>query len=170
MTGTRVLERIPFPPAILRAWDGMSSRERRLALAAVAAVLFAAAWGLIWQPMQEDTVRLRRDLLRDRAVLANARAQVTEITGLQRSAQQQSGGDSRVAVERALGERALKGTVTSLETKDNRTTLTFAAISFDALVGLLETLARTDGLRPVEATLTSRVDPGTVRAEVTLTR
>ena len=110
------------------------------------------------------------DLLRDRAVLANARAQVTEISGLQRSAQQQSGGDSRMAVERALGERALQGTATSLEVKDGRATITFAAIGFDALVGVLDTLAKTDGLRPLKATLTPRIDPGTVRAEITLTR
>jgi type II secretory pathway component PulM len=80
------------------------------------------------------------------------------------------GGDSRVAIERVLGERALKGALTSLEVKDNRTTITFAAISFDALVGVLDTLAKTDGLRAVDATLTSRIDPGTVRAEITLTR
>ena len=170
MTAARLLERIPLPPAILRAWDGMSSRERGLAIAAAATVLFAVAWGLIWQPMQEDTVRVRRDLLRDRAALATARAQVTEISGLQRSAQQQSGGDSRMAVERALGERALQGTATSLEVKDGRATITFAAIGFDALVGLLDTLARSDGLRPAEVMLTSRIDPGTVRAEVTLSR
>jgi type II secretory pathway component PulM len=152
----------------------MSSRERRLAMAATAVVLLAAAWAWIWQPMQEDMMRLRRDIPRDRAALATARAQIEEIAGLQREKPPAIGGrtdfDPRVAVERVLGERGLKAAVTSLEVKDNRAYVTFAAVSFDALVGALDTLAKTDGLRPVEVTLTSRVDPGTVRAEITLAR
>jgi general secretion pathway protein M len=170
MTAMSVLRHVPVPPALLRAWDRMSSRERGLAIAAVAAVLLAAAWSMVWQPMQDDMLRLRRELPRDRAVLAAARAQASEIAGLQRGTQPQFGGDSRKAIERVLGERALLAALTALEVKDTRTTITFAAISFDALVGLLDTLAKTDGLRPVDATLTSRIDPGTVRAEITLTR
>jgi type II secretory pathway component PulM len=174
MITKRLLEFIPVPPSFVRAWDRMSTRERRLAMAAAAVVVLAAAWGWVGQPMQEDTIRVRRELARDRAVLAAARAQATEITGLQRGTLNPMGspmgGDSRVAIERVLGERALKGALTSLEVKDNRTTITFAAISFDALVGVLDTLAKTDGLRAVDATLTSRIDPGTVRAEITLTR
>ena len=170
MTTMRLLEHIPVPPAFVHAWDRMSSRERRLAVAAVAVVLLAAAWGWLWQPMREDSQRVRRELVRDRATLATARAQAAEITGLQRGTQVNVGSDSRVAIERVLGERALQGTLTSLEVKDNRTTITFAAIGFDALVGLLDTLARSDGLRPAEVMLTSRIDPGTVRAEVTLSR
>ena len=34
--------------------------------------------------------------------------------------------------------------------------MTFAAINFDAVVGVLDTLAKTDGLRPVEAALFPR--------------
>jgi type II secretory pathway component PulM len=174
MTAMALLTRIPVPSAFVRAWDRWSSRERLLAIAAAALVLLAAAWAGIWQPMQEDTLRARRELQRDRAALAVARAQAVEITGLQRATQSQSGnpmgGDSRLAVERVLGERALKASLTSLEVKDNRAYITFAAIGFDALVGMLEALAKTDSLRPVEVTLTSRVEPGTVRAEITLAR
>ena len=170
MTTLRLLEHFPVPPAFLRAWDRMSTRERRLAVAAVAAVLLAAAWGWLWQPMQEDSLRVRRELVRDRAVLAAARAHAAEMAGLQRGTPIQTGSDPRVAIERVLGERALQGALTSLVVKDNRATITFAAIGFDALVGVLDTLAKSDGLRPLEATLTSRVDPGTVRAEITLTR
>ncbi len=57
-----------------------------------------------------------------------------------------------------------------MEVKDNRAYVTFGAIGFDALVGALDALAKADGLRAVEATLTARVDPGTVRAELTLAR
>jgi len=170
MTTMRLFEHIPVPPAFVRAWDRMSMRERRLATAAATVVLLAAAWAWLWQPMQEDSLRVRRELVRDRAVLATARAQAAESAGLQRGAQVQAGSDSRVAIERVLGERGLQGALTSLAVKDDRTTITFAAIGFESLVGVLDSLARTDGLRPLEATLTSRVDPGTVRAEITLAR
>jgi type II secretory pathway component PulM len=170
MTTLRLRERAPVPDAWLRAWDRMSPRERTLAGTAVGAVLFAAAWGLVWQPLQEDSIRMRRELQRDRAVLAIARAQAAEIAGLQRGAQPNFSGDSRVAIERALGERRLKGALTSLDVKDGRATLTFTAIDFDALVGLLDTLAKADGLRVVDATLVSRIDPGSVRAEIALAR
>jgi type II secretory pathway component PulM len=170
MTALGLSKRVPVPPAFARAWDRMSARERRFAIAAAAVVLLAAAWGWLWQPLQEDSVRIRRELARDRAALATARAQAAELAGLQRGTQAPRGGDPRVAIERVLGERGMKSALTSLEVKDDRTTVTFAAIGFDALVGVLDALAKTDGLRPHEASLTARVDPGNVRAEVTLTR
>ena len=170
MTALRLRENIPIPDSLRRAWDRMSPRERTLTVAAACAVLAAAAWSLVWQPMQEDSLRMRHDLQRERAVLATARAQAAEIAGLQRGAQPNRSGDPRLAIERVLVERGLKGALTSLEVKDGRTAITFAAIGFDALVGLLDTLARVDGLRVVDATLVSRIDPGTVRAELVLAR
>jgi general secretion pathway protein M len=170
MTAMAQLRRVPVPSALVRAWDRWSSRERLLASAAAAVVLLAVAWAGVWQPMQEDTLRARRELQRDRAALAVARAQAVEITGLQRGPQSQSVSDARLAVERVLGERALKPSLTSLEVKESRAYVTFAAIGFDALVSLLDALAKADGLRPVEVTLTSRVEPGTVRAEIALAR
>jgi len=170
MTTLRLREHIPVPDALHRAWDRMSRRERTLTGAAACVVLVAAAWSLVWQPMQDDSLRMRRDLQRERAVLATARAQAAEIAGPQRGAQPSFSGDPRLAIERVLAERGLKGALTSLEFKDRRTAITFTAIGFDALVGLLDTLARVDGLRVVDATLVSRIDPGTVRAEVVLAR
>jgi type II secretory pathway component PulM len=166
----KLQEHIHVPPAWIHAWDRLSPREHGLAFAALAVVLIAAGWSWAWQPMQEDTARARREVLRDRAALGLAREQATEIAGLQRTAQSSPGGDPRLAIERVLAERSLKTSVTSLEVKDNRTYVTFAAIGFDALVGTLDALAKSDGLRPMEATLTSRVEPGTVRAEITLAR
>ena len=104
----RLRERIPVPQVLARAWERWSSRERGLAVAAAGIVLFAAAWSWIWQPMQEDTLRIRRELVHDRAVLAVARAQSTEMAGLQRDAQKPTASDPRVAIERVLAERGLK--------------------------------------------------------------
>ena len=48
--------------------------------------------------------------------------------------------------------------------------IVFADVGVDPLVALLDTLYRDAQLRVVEATLTARVEPGTVRAELTLAR
>ncbi len=166
----RLPMRISVPRAWVHAWDRLSPREHGFALAALAVVLLAAAWGWAWQPMREDTARAQRESLRDRAALAVAREQTAEIAALQRAAQNPSSADPHLAIERVLAERSLKNALTSLEVKDDRTYVTFTAIGFDALVGTLDVLAKADGLRPVELKLTSRVEPGTVRAEITLAR
>ncbi len=170
MTTMRLRDSVPIPPAFARAWDRMSPRERRLAVGAAAVVLLAAAWSLVWLPLQADASRARLELQRDRIELAAARAQATEIAGLERSVQPQFSGNPRVAIERVIGERGLQRAVTSVDVKDNRTNITFAAIGFDALVGLLDSLGKTEGLRAVDARLTSLVEPGALRAEITLAR
>ena len=170
MTAMRLRDRVPVPPAFVRAWDRMSSRERRLTLGTAAVVVVAAVWSLVWLPLQEGAPRARQELQRDRAVLAAARAQATEIAGLERGAQPQYRGNPRGAIEKVIGERGLQGAVTAIDVKDNRTNVTFAAIGFDALVGLLDSLGKTEGLRAVDARLTSRIEPGALRAEATLAR
>ena len=92
-------------------------------------------------------MRARRELQRDRAALAVARAQAVEITGLQRATKDQLAIDLRARlVERVLGERGLKASLTSLEVKESRAYITFAAIGFDALVGMLDALGEGRGL------------------------
>jgi type II secretory pathway component PulM len=61
--------------------------------------------------------------------------------------------------------------VTTIERIDNeRIRLTFDTIAFDALTAFLESLQRDARLRPVELVATARVEPGQVRADLTLAR
>ncbi len=140
-------------------------------IVAAAVVLAAAAgWTWLWQPMNADIARLSRDLPRAHGVLVAARAQASDLIALQRASGTGKSGDPRAALERVLAERNLRPAVTALDVQDGRVRLTFAAVRFDALVTLLDTLARTDGLRAVDAVLAARVEPGTVRAELTFAR
>ena len=157
-------------PALAGAWDRASRRERALLALAAAVVAFAVLWLWIWQPMNADIARLERDLPRTQALLAAARAQADDLVALQRSSARAKSGDPRVAVERVLAERGLRAAASTLDTQDGRVRLGFPAVRFDALVGLVDALAKTEGLRVVDATLTARVDAGTVRADVTLAR
>ena len=164
------LARMPLPPALVRFWDGASPRERMLVLVACVFVALAAAWVAVWQPIVADTARLERDRARDRVILASARADAEEISGAQRAATPVRGMDPRAAVDRVLAERGLRPLLTALDLQDGRVRATFDAIRLDALVGALDALAKSDGLFPIEMTLTPRVEPGTLRAELTLGR
>jgi type II secretory pathway component PulM len=164
------LARLPWPLAVVRLWDGASPRERTLVRIAGAIVLLAAAWAAVWQPLAADTARLTRERMRDGVVLATARADAEEIAGLQRSPAPERSSDVRAAVERVLAERGLRPMLASLDVQEGRVRATFTAIRLDALVGALDALAKSDGVFPVEMTLTPRVEPGTLRAELTLAR
>lgn len=164
------LELHSLSPALASAWERASARERLLVLMAAFVVVFAIAWTWVWQPMKADIARLQRDLPRAQGTLAAARAQASELVALSRASAPVKSGDPRVAVERVLAERGLRPAVATLDLADGRVRLTFGAVRFDALPGVLDTLARTDGLRVVDAVLTARVEPGTVRAEFTIAR
>ena len=67
-------------------------------------------------------------------------------------------------------QQNLRSAVTQLEWRDGRAYVVLAAVDYDALIVALEAMQRDARLRAVEATLTARVEPGMVRAELTLAR
>lgn len=156
-------------PRLAAAWEGASPRERALVVLAIVVVAGAALYTWVWRPVTADVARLARDLPVARANLAAARAQAGALVALQRAPAGTPGDDPRATVERVLAERRLRPAVSLLDVADGRVRLTFNAVRFDALPETLAALGR-EGLRPVEAVLTARVEPGTVRAELTLAR
>ena len=159
-----------IPSAVRDFWERAAPRERILVALGVAIVAAYVGWTFIWQPILRDTERAQRDLRRDRAVLANARVQADEIAGLAKAPATVKSSNPRAGVERVLTERLLRAAVTALDVQGDRVRITFSAIDFAALVGALDVLGKTEGLRVSEATLTPRVAPGTVRAELALAR
>jgi type II secretory pathway component PulM len=157
-------------PGLAHAWDRASRRERAMIIGAAIVVALAAGWVWIWQPMNADIARLQRDLPRAHGVLTTARSQADALVALQRTSTAVKSGDPRAAVERVLAERSLRPAVTALDVQESRVRLTFAAVRFDALIAFLDALAKADGLRAVDAVVAARVEPGTVRAELTLAR
>jgi type II secretory pathway component PulM len=81
-----------------------------------------------------------------------------------------AGLDARADLERVLAQQNLRALLTQQDWKDGRARLTFGAVQYDALIAALEALQRDARLRIVEATLTARIEPGTVRAELVLAR
>jgi type II secretory pathway component PulM len=157
-------------PAPIANWMAEHSpAEQRVALALAIAVAGAVLWLAAWQPITRDVASLRATRAANAAALAEARAMTKEIGGLVRSSAS-SAADPRSDLDRVLAQQNLRPSVTSLEWRDGRAHAVLPAVSYDALIVTLEALQRDALLRVVEATLTARVEPGTVRAELTLAR
>jgi general secretion pathway protein M len=158
------------PPWLDRWRSARTPRERRVIAALAVLVVAVIGWLALWQPLQRDLASLRATVPAERDALAQARKMADEMAALGRAAPSRRGTDARADLERILAERGLRGTVTQLDWQDDRVRIVFADVGADPLVALLDALQRDAQLRVVEATLTARVDPGTVRAELTLAR
>ncbi len=161
----------PHAPApVARWWSSKTTGERRIVLGIVFLAISAFAWWVVWQPMTRDIAITRAANARNAVALGQARRMAEEMAGLARTPLPGGATDARTDLERILAEQNLRALLTQQDWKDGRARLVFGAVSYDALIGALEALQRDAKLRVVEATLTARVEPGTVRAEVVLTR
>ena len=157
--------RTPMP---VRTWLATKSPAERRVIAVVAAlVLLVILWVLLWEPLQRDVRRLRVERDARATALALARHDVDEITTLQR-APAAPPVDVKSAVQQSLVSAGLRNAVTDLQWPQSRAQITFAAVEFASLVRWLEALQRDTGIAVREATLSARVEPGTVRAELVL--
>jgi type II secretory pathway component PulM len=79
-------------------------------------------------------------------------------------------GDVDAAIERVLHAHAIVYRRLANEAQgDDASGVVIDAVPFDALVDALDTLAHDADVRPIEANITARVEPGVVRAELRLT-
>lgn len=157
-------------PGLLRGWERASPRERAMVGVAAFVVIAALGWTLVWQPMTADIARMQRDNARDHMVLAAANAQAADLAALARDTKATPGTDTRAAIERVIAERGLRPAVSSIDIQDGRVRVLFNSVRFETLAATLDALARTDGVRLADAVLTTRVEPGTIRAELTFVR
>jgi type II secretory pathway component PulM len=156
-----------WPHALTRAFDaaGVAKRRASIAFVLVAAVVLTV---IVASPLRDAVARAREDLARSRLVLDVARARAAESATLVHASVPAKAGDVRTAIERVLAAHGLRHAPVAGQTPDGA--IVIEATPFDALVRALDALARDEGVRVVEATLTARVDPGTVRAELVLAR
>jgi type II secretory pathway component PulM len=152
-------------------WQLRTAAERSVIVIATAIVAVLLLWAIVWEPLQRDSERLARHLAEQRSALLVARRQADAIAGLARNAPATGTREARAAIEAALARQTLKSTAGPIERiDDEHWRLSFGGVAFDALTALLESLQRDSGLRAAEVSATARVEPGQVRADVTLTR
>ena len=161
----------------MRAWApaarwlaGKTTGERRAVAVLLVVTAAALLWLALWQPLVRDTAAMRAVQADGAAALAAARTMADEAAGLARAGAPPASGDLRADLERALGQQGLRHALTQFDVQDGRARLVYTAIRYDALIAALETLQRAERIRIVEAALTARVEPGMVRAELTLAR
>lgn len=157
---------VRMPAAVAGAWDRATPRERLLVRGMLLVVVLAVLYAAAWQPLRADMTRTRDALERERATYETLRTYTTPPT--QPAAAPAP--DPLAAVSRALDARNLRAGASQLEARDGRVMVILGAVPFDTLVALLDDLARTDRVRTLEARITARVEPGIVRAELTLGR
>ncbi|HEX6136149.1 MAG TPA: type II secretion system protein GspM [Casimicrobiaceae bacterium] len=159
-----------LPPALARAWDARSAPQRAVWLAVALAVVTAAVLVLVAAPLSDAIGRTRADVARNRSVLDLARERVAEAASLARVSTPARATDVRAAIDRVFRQEGLGYASADARATEGPIGIVVAGARFDALVRALDTLAREEGVRAVEATITARVEPGTVRAELALTR
>ena len=157
-----------LPAGVARALDAASPRERRLVVTAALVVVLAVLYVVAWTPLTRDIERARDNLARDRATLA-AMQRLDASSAAPASVSPPAAVEPRAAVLAALDARGLRGAA-QVDLREGRVSMVLGAVPLDALVGVADDLQRTAGLRVVEARLLARVEPGTVRAEITLGR
>ena len=167
---TTLSPHLAVSPRLSRWWAAKKPNERRVVAGFTALVLVTLGWLVLWQPLQQDLAALRAAAPAERGALAEGERMAAEIAALARAAPVPPPPDAQAALERVLSERGLRGSGTQVDWRDGRARIAVDAVRFDTLVAALEVLDREAKLRIVEATLTARVDPGTVRAELVVAR
>jgi type II secretory pathway component PulM len=161
----------PRLPAPVSAWMAShSSAERRIAAALAIVAVIALLWVVFWQPMARDVAALRLAQAGNAAALAQALVIAREMASTPPGPPQAISTEARSLLDRVLAQQNLRGAVTSLDWREGRARIVLAAVAYETLIGTLEALQRDGHLRVVEATITARVEPGLVRAELTLAR
>lgn len=153
-----------------RRWLRLSPRERIAVGLAAIVVLVAVLWAALWRPLSRDLDATERALLEARTGLAQAQARANDIAALSRRGISPAISTPDAAVLRTLAARGLRESAQSIDARDGAIRVTFTAIGLEALIAWLEQIGREERLFPAEMTLTRRVEPGRVRAEVTLAR
>jgi len=148
-------------------YAALAPRERRMLVIGALVVAAALLYALLWLPLAQDLPRARAEAERADRRLASATAAVA-------TAASRTTPVSRSPVDAAIrGALAKHGVATgdaTLEVAGARAALTIPSIRFPTLVALIDGLARSDAVHVVDATITARVEPGLVRAELTLGR
>lgn len=148
-------------------WDRLEARERVWLVAGTVVVASALAFVFAWQPVVADLTRAGRDAERAQARWDRARAAVA-IAGTRATVPAREPLD--VAIRGALAKAGIAPADVTLDVSGPRAALTVSSIPFGALVGLIEALARERAVHVVEAAIVARVEPGRVRAELSLAR
>ncbi|MEO8536250.1 MAG: type II secretion system protein GspM [Betaproteobacteria bacterium] len=158
-----------MPDALAASWEA-ASPQRRALIAVMALVVTATLLLLAAAPLTAAIGREAAGVARARALLETERVRLNENAALARAPAPPRAGDVHVAVQRVLSRHGLRAAAVPSATTPGRDAVVVDDAQLDALVAALDALMRDEGIRLVTATLTARVEPGRVRADLLLGR
>lgn len=151
----------------------LKSRERLLVSAAVAALIFALLFLLIWEPLHEGVKRLRTDV----AVMQSLVSELSQARSLVLSGRGGAGviqGQERSLlsiVDQTGKENGLGSAITRMQPEGDHTVRVWLEqADFAALIRWIHALESTYGIAVVDAAIDKDAQPGVVRARFGLVR
>lgn len=156
-----------WPGSITQALQ-RADLSRRPALAGLAIVAALVVATVVALRLHDAIARERENVARSSLVLVAARARAAENVTLARTNVLAKHGDLRGSIERIFARHGLRYAPLDAQAGDDAQNIVIEAAPFDVLVRALDALSREEAVRVIDATLTARVDPGTVRAELVL--
>ena len=153
--------------ALRDRYDQLAPRERRWLAAGALVVAGALVYAFAWQALVADRARAERDAERAESRLARTR-DAAAVSGTRAPAPARQPIDA--AIRDALARQGIAEADASLEITGGRAALTLPSVRFATVVGLVDALAREHAVHVVDATFVARVEPGRVRAELSLAR
>jgi type II secretory pathway component PulM len=153
--------------ALADRWAAMSARERGLVAVGAVVIALALLYAYVWRPLVDDLPRAQRDADRAERRLASASASAAAAASRANVAGR---APLDAAIRSALARHGFTVNDATVEIAGERASVTMPSVRFGPLVAFVDTLAREDAVHVVEATLTARVEPGRVRAELSLGR
>lgn len=153
-------------------WQGLADRERRLLRFGGVIGLLLIGYLLLWEPVRQSREDWRQRALAAEANLMWMRATADEIVARRGDALPQPAADGRsllARVDSSAREAGLGGSLLRVEpTGPDQVRVQFQQAAFDVLVGWLEELARREGVRVTEMSISRGEGVGLVDARLGL--
>lgn len=153
-------------------WDGLQPRERIIFGGGLALAIVMLVWGLVWQPLGRERARLGEEVEVQRRELALVRA-VSAIpsTGANPAAVKldRQGKSLLALVDASARDANLESQLKRVEPIGARSVrASFEFAPFDTIVGWLELLAKSYGVRVTDLSVDRAEGNGLVSARITL--
>jgi general secretion pathway protein M len=158
--------------ALGEIWNAREPRERAVIAAGLVALVLAALWAWVWDPIEADRARLVAALPKLRAQALDVARQGAEVERLRNAARARGAAgapaDAVAAAAKSLELADAVGTVTSLA--EERVQVVLKPVPFDALMRLLGELGATHGLAVESLAVRAAPEPGRVQVETLVLR
>ena len=155
--------------SLIQWWRGLARRERRMVTAAIAVVLAAAGYLLLFEPAWRGGRAIEAELPALRRQAARMEAMAGEARRLSSTPPQQAGLPAlRRQLESSVEAAGLKSYLTQVQVNGELIEMKFAGVPYERWLAWVDPALREARLRVVDASVQREATSGTVSARLTL--